>query len=594
VRQGQWKRITILIAFMMATSFSTSIFVYAQTHEEQRRRQEQQQQEQQKQQHQPLQQEQVRKQQEKQRQTHQPEQVKKQQEQQKLQQRPTGPTPGGPVPATHPPAGLPGAGPAQGQPGFKAGQTGTPGGPRAGTEPPAGQPGAGAATGQPGVKAGRPGAPGGPRPATQPPAVQPGAGPAKGQPGVKAGRPGTPGGPGPATQPPALQPGAGAAKGQPGVSAGRPGTPGGPRPATQPPTISIKQPPQERQRVLTERRQEIRPEHNARATVRFQSERAKFKPASRVVVHHSPEIHRSVFEKHRFHPETYHARRAVFYRAYRFRTPVWAFRLPPRFGLWDTPALAFIVAHAADEQYAFWYYSHRFDPDVIAWRQEVDRLAAANVELADQLAVMDAKTWELQARGMQVDNSYLPPEMEDIALAAEVALTTQGQNIQAPSPDQPQQDEQYQQSREYQQPAPPTPPFSYRQAADIGFILSAAERKGGVVTLTVRLWNTAADGRSVALYDDSYRWAKSRLIDESGHSYEVREVYYRKGAERISMYDTGKTGIPVDGGATVAVHLVFKEISDGSRRATLNLHPFVYYGRSWTEHDVDFPDITLK
>jgi hypothetical protein len=60
------------------------------------------------------------------------------------------------------------------------------------------------------------------------------------------------------------------------------------------------------------------------------------------------------------------------------------------------------------------------------------------------------------------------------------------------------------------------------------------------------------------------------------------------------MYDTGKTGIPIDGGATVTAHLVFKEISGGSRRATLNLHPFIYYGRSWTEHDVDFPDIVLK
>jgi hypothetical protein len=125
-------------------------------------------------------------------------------------------------------------------------------------------------------------------------------------------------------------------------------------------------------------------------------------------------------------------------------------------------------------------------------------------------------------------------------------------------------------------------------------MLSAAERKGRVVTLTVRLKNTAADGRSVALYDDRYSWTKSRLTDESGQAYEVREVYFRKGAKRISMHDTGKTGIPIDGGATVTAHLVFKQISDGSGRATLNLHPFVYYGWRWTEHDVNFPDIALK
>jgi hypothetical protein len=500
MKQGQWKLITILIAFMMAISFLTSIFVYAETPEEQHKKKEQQPQ-------QKLQQE----------------QLKKQQEQQRQRQRPTGPTPGGPRPGTQPQTGQPPVQKQPSQPGMQPVQSGTPG------------------RQQPGQH-------------LQRLTVQPGTGPTQGQPGAKAGQPGQ-------------------GRNQPNMNAG------------QRTTINIKQAPQERQRVLTERHKEIRPEQNARAAVRFQSERARFKPVSRAVVRHSPEIHRRVFEKHHFHPETYHARRSVFYETYRFRTPFWAFGLQPRFGLWDTPALAFIVAHAADEQYALWYYNHRLDPDVMVWRQEMNRLAAANAELADQLAVMDAKTQELQALGVPIDNSYVPPEMEDIALAAEVAVPTQGQNIQAPPPDQPQQ---------YQQPATLTSPVSYTEAANIGFILLAAERKGDVVTMTVRLKNTAADVRSVALYDDSYRWTKSRLTDESGHSYEVREVYFRKGAERISMYDTGKTGIPIDGGATVTAHLVFKQISDGSHQAILQLHPFIYYGRNWTEHDVSFPEIPLE
>ena len=139
-----------------------------------------------------------------------------------------------------------------------------------------------------------------------------------------------------------------------------------------------------------------------------------------------------------------------------------------------------------------------------------------------------------------------------------------------------------------------SPPISQRKAANIGFTLSAAERKGHDITLTVRLKNTAADGRSVALYDDSYSWPKSHLIAESGRSYEVREVYFREGGKKITMYDTGKTGIPVGGGATVTIYLVFKNFPDSSRKATLNLHPFIYHGRSWTEHDVNFPDISLE
>jgi hypothetical protein len=42
MKQGQWKRITILIAFMMAISFSMSFFVYAETPEEQRKKKDQQ------------------------------------------------------------------------------------------------------------------------------------------------------------------------------------------------------------------------------------------------------------------------------------------------------------------------------------------------------------------------------------------------------------------------------------------------------------------------------------------------------------------------------------------------------------------------
>lgn len=137
-------------------------------------------------------------------------------------------------------------------------------------------------------------------------------------------------------------------------------------------------------------------------------------------------------------------------------------------------------------------------------------------------------------------------------------------------------------------------PAPYKKVAGIGFALSGADRNGLTVTLTAKLKNTASDARSVALYDASYSWPKSHLIAEGGRSHDVQEVYYRKGGKKITMYGTGKTGIPVDGGATVTIYLVFKNFPDGSRRATLNLHPFIYHGRSWTEHDVKFPDISLE
>jgi class 3 adenylate cyclase len=141
--------------------------------------------------------------------------------------------------------------------------------------------------------------------------------------------------------------------------------------------------------------------------------------------------------------------------------------------------------------------------------------------------------------------------------------------------------------------APPTP-LASKKVATIGFTLAALERKGRDIVVTMRLKNSAAEERSVALYDASYSWTKSHLSDEGGRSHDVQEVYYRKGGKKITMYDTGKTGIPVGGGATVTITLVFKNIPDGSREATLNIHPFIYHGRSWTEHDMNFQDVSLR
>jgi hypothetical protein len=137
-------------------------------------------------------------------------------------------------------------------------------------------------------------------------------------------------------------------------------------------------------------------------------------------------------------------------------------------------------------------------------------------------------------------------------------------------------------------------PLATKKAATIGFTLAAVERKGRDIVVTVRLKNSDKEGRSVALYDASYSWTKSHLTEEGGSSHDVQEVYYRKGGKKITMYDTGKTGIPVDGRATTTIYLVFKNFPDSSREAILNLHPFIYHGRSWTEHDMNFPDVSLK
>lgn len=142
-------------------------------------------------------------------------------------------------------------------------------------------------------------------------------------------------------------------------------------------------------------------------------------------------------------------------------------------------------------------------------------------------------------------------------------------------------------------PSKSQPPSS-KKAANINFTLSSAERKGRDITLTVKLRNTAKEERSVALYDGNYSWTKSQLTEKGGPSFEVQDVFFRKGGRRITMSDTGKTGIPIDAGATVTAYLVFRKYPESASEAILNLHPFIYYGWRWTEHDVTFSDISLN
>lgn len=137
-------------------------------------------------------------------------------------------------------------------------------------------------------------------------------------------------------------------------------------------------------------------------------------------------------------------------------------------------------------------------------------------------------------------------------------------------------------------------PLAYKKMETIGFTVASLERKGRDVAATLLLKNSAKDARSVALYDASYSWTKSYLTGDDGRTHEVQEVYYRKGGKKITMGDTGKTGIPVNGGATVTIYLIFKNFPESSREVLLHVHPFIYYGRSWKEHSTDFRNLPIQ
>ena len=130
--------------------------------------------------------------------------------------------------------------------------------------------------------------------------------------------------------------------------------------------------------------------------------------------------HRVVLTRLRIVPASYYYRRNVFYDTYGWRTPVYVYRMYPRYGLWDAVFLAFALDHIAEEQYALMLYHHQRDAEIQQWMDDTDRLAADNDELRAKMENMKLEMARLEQSGVAVDASYVPPEAEDVALSPEV------------------------------------------------------------------------------------------------------------------------------------------------------------------------------
>ena len=100
------------------------------------------------------------------------------------------------------------------------------------------------------------------------------------------------------------------------------------------------------------------------------------------------------------------------------RPAPYVYTLYPRYGLYDAVFLAFMLDHAAEEQYAMMYYHHQQEAEFMQWRQEMDNLAIQNAELRARLAVMDQQVAGMQ--GVPRDPAYMPQAAQDIGLSPDV------------------------------------------------------------------------------------------------------------------------------------------------------------------------------
>ena len=122
------------------------------------------------------------------------------------------------------------------------------------------------------------------------------------------------------------------------------------------------------------------------------------------------------------------------------------------------------------------------------------------------------------------------------------------------------------------------------RAEEIVFTNTGVRSAGSDVTLSISIRNTSSVEKSVALYDNYVSWPKSKLIDQTGKSFDVTNVIFYKNSQKITSQAAGTQGLPVSPNSTISASLIFKTTGKGIKSITI--HPFIYQGRGWKEHDL--------
>ena len=122
------------------------------------------------------------------------------------------------------------------------------------------------------------------------------------------------------------------------------------------------------------------------------------------------------------------------------------------------------------------------------------------------------------------------------------------------------------------------------RADEVDFIYMGIRSIGDDVTLSIRIRNNSTAVKSVALYDSYVSWPKSKLTDQMGNSHDVTGVNFAKGSQKITSQAAGTQGLSINPHETIGASLLFKKAGKGIKSITL--HPFIYQGRSWKEHDL--------
>jgi hypothetical protein len=132
---------------------------------------------------------------------------------------------------------------------------------------------------------------------------------------------------------------------------------------------------------------------------------------------------------------------------------------------------------------------------------------------------------------------------------------------------------------------------------DVLFELISVKSVGQDLLVRLDVTNLTEDStRYVALYDQAYRWTKSRVTVAAGKEVDVAEVTFWAGNEKTTMYSAGSRGVPLEGRTTKSVLLFFKQVPGMRSVPKLTIHPYVYHRKvfwSWQDFDFAFQNVRV-
>ena len=138
------------------------------------------------------------------------------------------------------------------------------------------------------------------------------------------------------------------------------------------------------------------------------------------------------------------------------------------------------------------------------------------------------------------------------------------------------------------------------EVKDVLFEITGVKSSGNELSVFIEVTNMTEDSyRYVAIYDEAYRWAKSRVTDTAEKEYEVSQVVFWKGQQKTSMYDAGNRGVPIDPRTMQTAQLIFKKVPANLKKINkLTVHPYVYQRKvviwTWQEQDLVFQDVRVS